>query len=209
MADGRLPLMNVCGVRPAALHESRRPTSGRPFPASDQGGRTRGSPRWIHAVLQTVHRSGFGHRPPPAGGNVALAAAPPRRRFGLHVGSEMPAAAGDALTIGQPLGSVGRQRGIDRRRWRRQVYRPAPERRLAALVVPMPTCGRATAAASPSSADAADNHRRSLQVDDRLQQRLAHLRHHFGERRRQQLMASARIRASTSGCSRSGGTAPE
>ena len=31
----------------------------------------------------------------------------------LHVGSEMSAAADDTLTIGEPLGSVGRQCSID------------------------------------------------------------------------------------------------
>ena len=120
----------------------------------------------------------------------------------------MSAAADDTLTIGQPLGTVGRQCGIDIVVARQVIgQRPSIARRF----------GRAHADMRPrhegriaDQRDAADNHGRGLQVDDRLQQRLARLRHHLGERwPTSRLVASALIRASTSGCSRSGGTAME
>jgi hypothetical protein len=50
----------------------------------------------------------FRSSPPRAGGNVALAAAPLRSRFRLHVGSEMSAAANDTPTPRRARGSSRR-----------------------------------------------------------------------------------------------------
>ena len=63
-------------------------------------------------VVQTVHRGGFGHHHLWLAEMLRLPLLLLGGDLRLHVGSEMSAAADDTLTIGQPLGAVGRQRGI-------------------------------------------------------------------------------------------------
>src|ERR1700722_12719463 len=64
-------------------------------------------------VLQTVHRGGFGHHHLRFAEMLRLPLLLLGSDLCLHIGSEMSAAADDALTISQPLGAVGRQCGID------------------------------------------------------------------------------------------------
>ena len=99
-------------------------------------------------------------------------------------------AADDALTISQPLGAVGRQCGIDIVVARQVIGQsPSIARRFGCAHADMRPRHEGRIA---DQRDAADYHRRGLQVDDRLQQRLAPPRCiAFGERSCQQASSSA------------------